>query len=217
MITSTQMKALEDFSEAQGISTLELMENAGREFAAAVKKKYDLNGKRIVIFCGTGNNAGDGFVIGRHLLNAQIPTQIFLIGQPSRLKQDVYINYRILKNVGVPIHKITAVNDFVWKTICRSTLIIDAIFGVGLNRNIEDPFYTVIDYLNRSKKLIVSVDIPSGLDGTTGKIFGICVKAKLTVTFSWPKKGFYYNEGPKYSGRIKVVDIGIPKPLMKKI
>ena len=97
------------------------------------------------------------------------------------------------------------------KDILKSGIIIDAIFGIGLNRNVGEPFRSIIEGLNAHSDKIISVDIPSGLDATTGKVHGFCVRACVTVTFSFAKKGLYLNEGPKYSGKIIVADIGIPR------
>ena len=97
--------------------------------------------------------------------------------------------------------------------IKKADVVVDAIFGVGLNRKIDEPIRSLIEAVNTHAKRIVAVDIPSGLDGTTGKIYGVCVKADTTVTFSFPKKGLGINEGPRNTGKVVVVDIGIPKKL----
>ena len=96
------------------------------------------------------------------------------------------------------------------KSIKRADLIVDAIFGVGLNRPIEEPFLAIINAINAQDSYVVSVDVPSGLDGTTGEIYGVCIKANVTVTFSYLKRGFLKKHGPLYVGRCVVVDIGIP-------
>jgi len=218
-VTVKQIQELDKIAiEQYGIPSIVLMENAGRAVAVEILSRLKgQHSKQVSIFCGIGNNAGDGFVVGRYLMNANIPVQIFLIGQPAQLKKDAYLNYQIFRKIGGSIYTITKINHFVKNKIQQSSLCVDAIFGVGLNRYIQEPFYTIIDYLNHSKKFIIAVDIPSGLNGTTGKIFGICVKAKLTVTFSLPKRGFYLHRASQYTGNVQVVDIGIPKSLMKRI
>ncbi len=198
--------------EKYGILSLVLMENAGRVVAQEVLKRLRNKRKSVVcIVCGRGNNAGDGFVVARHLLNAGIKTKIFLIGKESDLKPDAAVNYQILKRCG---YRIEVGEDVPSQQLSRADIMVDAIFGVGLNRPIEEPFKTVIETINKEAKYVVSVDIPSGLDGTSGKIYGVCVKADLTVTFSFAKKGFFKNEGPHAAGKIVVADIGIPRCLL---
>ncbi len=197
--------------EEYGVPSLILMENAGRLVAEEVRKAVrSKRSKEISVVCGCGNNAGDGFAAARYLLNAGLPVKVFLVDPSAAFKHDPLIHFQILKKMGASFSAIE--NEKVFRD---SSVIIDAVFGVGLNREIRDPFYSAIDRINRSKKKIIAVDIPSGLDATTGKTWGISVKADVTVTFSFAKKGFYVHEGPQQAGRIKVVDIGIPRIIMK--
>lgn len=192
--------------EKIGIPSLALMENAGRGVAQEVYKKLK-NRKRssVVIVCGTGNNGGDGFVTARYLYNWGLKPSIFLVGNPAQLKSDALANYRVAQNLGISFKK----------SVRSADLIVDAIFGVGLNRPIHEPYCGIIHAINTQGSYVVAVDVPSGLDGTTGEIYGICVKANLTVTFSALKKGFFKKHGPFYTGRHVVVDIGIPLWLSK--
>lgn len=204
--------------ERLGIPSVVLMENAGHGVARETLS-FLRNPKksRASVFCGIGNNAGDGFVAARHLIDEGVQTKVFLIGDYRKLKEDPAINYHILKKLRCPTRAIRRANKELLEDIKSSDVIIDAIFGIGLNREVIDPFKSVISILNSVQKPIVSVDTPSGLDGTTGKIYGICVKADMTVTFSLPKEGFFKNDGPKYCGKVVVVDIGIPEKLLQKI
>ncbi len=193
-----------------GISSLVLMENAGRSIAQEILKRLKGQQKKVVcVVCGLGNNAGDGFVAARHLLSAGIKTKIFLIGRESDLKNDAAVNCQILKKAGVPIFSVMQWDGILKRNLSQADVVVDAIFGVGLNRDIEEPFKSIIVKINQAAKNIVSADVPSGLDGTTGEIYGVCVKADVTVTFSFAKKGFFKNEGPKHVGKIVVADIGI--------
>ncbi|MDP8266998.1 MAG: NAD(P)H-hydrate epimerase [Candidatus Aceula meridiana] len=201
-----------------GIPSIVLMENAGRlaaEACAKILKKAE--GKRVCVFCGQGNNGGDGFVVARHLFNEGLKVKVFLIGSIAKLKNDPLLNYKILKKLKCPIKSIKGVNFEVLRNIKKSELIVDAIFGIGLNRDIGEPYKGIIESINKAKKKVVAVDVPSGLDSTTGKIFGVCVKATQTITFAVLKKGFSKNQGTKFSGRVVVADIGIPKALWKKV
>ncbi len=177
------------------------MENAGHGVAQEIYKKLKRRKKSsVVVVCGTGNNGGDGFVAARYLSNWGLKPRIFLVGDVAQLKTDALANYRVAKNLGITFKK----------SLRSADLIVDAIFGVGLNRPIQEPYYGIIHAINAQGSYVVAVDIPSGLDGTTGDIYGICVKADLTVTFSCPKKGFFKKQGSFYTGRQVVVDIGIP-------
>ena len=198
--------------EQYGIPSLVLMENAGCLVAGEVIRLVKrIKTPYVCVVCGLGNNAGDGFVVARHLWEAGIKTRVFLIGQGNRLKADAAVNYRILKKLKYDI--VETRHALSLRDIKKADIVVDAIFGVGLNREVASPFREAIEVLNTHAKEIIAIDIPSGLDGTTGKIYGVCVKAKTTVTFSFAKKGFFKNQGLKHTGRIIVVDIGIPKKL----
>lgn len=218
-VTVKQIQNLDRIAiEQYGVPSLALMENAGRSVAAEVIKRIGRVRKPIVcVVCGLGNNAGDGFVIARHLINAGIRTKIFLIGKGSRLKKDAEVNYRILKKLKYPIIEVGARRAVPLRDIARADVVVDAIFGVGLNREVREPFRSVIEAINGNAGKVVAVDTPSGIDATTGKIYGVCVKADATVTFSFMKKGFLKGQGPKHVGKVVVVDIGIPLRLKNKI
>lgn len=197
--------------EEYGIPSVVLMENAGRcvalEIIALLKKKKS---PFVSVFCGLGNNAGDGFVVARHLMGAGIKIKVFIVGKAEQLKADAALNCRILKKLRCPVKEINTVKEKAVRDAFKADIIVDAIFGVGLNREIFEPFSGVINELNKKAKYIVAVDIPSGLNGTTGKIHGICVKAGTTVTFSFVKKGFLKADGPGHTGKVVVADIGMP-------
>jgi ADP-dependent NAD(P)H-hydrate dehydratase / NAD(P)H-hydrate epimerase len=189
------------------------MENAGHGVAQEVCKKLKRREKSlIVIVCGTGNNGGDGFAAARYLYNWGFKPCIFLVGDITQLKTDALVNYRVAKNLGISVKPIDGLDTAFKRSVQSADLIVDAIFGVGLNRPIHEPYCGIIHAINTQGSYVVAVDIPSGLDGTTGGIYGICVKANLTVTFSALKKGFFKKHGPFYTGRHVVVDIGIPHP-----
>ncbi|MBN1869495.1 MAG: NAD(P)H-hydrate epimerase, partial [Candidatus Omnitrophica bacterium] len=150
------------------------------------------------------------------LLNHDIKVKIYIIGKAEKLKQDAAINYSILKKCGYAINEIISVTPGFTRDIKRCDCVVDAIFGVGLSREIKDPFKAVIDKVNDVAKAIIAVDVPSGLNATTGDVSGPCIKARQTVTFTFAKQGFLKKEGPAYTGKIIVVDIGIPKRLLNK-
>ena len=202
--------------EKYGVPSLALMENAGRSVAHVILKQVkNIRTPKACLVCGLGNNAGDGFVIARHLINAGIKVSIFCTGKASRLKNDAAVNYRILEKLKYPIYEAGGADPRPVRAIKNADIVVDAIFGVGLNREVSNPFRDAIETINKFAKKVVSVDIPSGLDGTTGKIYGVCIRANTTVTFTFAKKGFYKADVPKRTGKIEVVDIGIPVGLIK--
>jgi NAD(P)H-hydrate epimerase len=200
--------------ERCGIPSLALMENAGKAVAVeSVRLLKTVSRPRVVAVCGLGNNAGDGFVAARHLLNAGVPVKVFVVGSVSQLKNDAAVYARVLKNCRYPVVEIRGVTPDFRRDIRGADLVVDAIFGVGLNRAITGLFADVISALNESRKNILAVDIPSGLDGTTGDVYGACVKARETVTFAVMKKGFLNKAAARWTGRVIVADIGIPRKL----
>ncbi|MFH1541705.1 MAG: NAD(P)H-hydrate epimerase [bacterium] len=184
--------------EKLGLSSLILMENAGRSVAEIAITM----GKSFAVVCGVGNNGGDGLVAARHLLNAGCKVQVFLIGDPQKLKPDPKINYSILQKMGQKIE-----TDLPQQI--EADLIVDAIFGIGLETEVRASEQQIIRAINKSGKPVLAVDIPSGLDVDTGEVLGVAIKATKTVTFLAPKIGFALAQGPEYCGEVIVRDIGI--------
>jgi NAD(P)H-hydrate epimerase len=204
--------------EECGVPSLALMENAGRSVArAAIALIPEGRTPRITVVCGTGNNAGDGFVAARHIHNAGYAVTVVMIGSADRLKKDPMTYYRVLEKCQFPIMEAPTLDSTIQTLFTGSDVIVDAIFGVGLNRPIESPHKEFIEWINASPARVISVDIPSGLNGDTGEIYGVSVRADLTVTFMSPKKGFGTHKGKTCTGEVRVADIGIPRCLMEKI
>ena len=206
-------RAIEKF----GIPAILLMENAGYKASCiALDMLYRKKRKKVICVSGKGNNGGDGFVCARHLINKGIDTDIFLIGSSSELKKDAEINYKILMKMGKTIRFLNGKKDFytLKAKFAKAQLLIDAIFGIGLLGEVKEPYRSIIDLMNQSKKPILALDIPSGLNATTGKVVGACIKAARTVTFACPKAGFIKNDGPLYIGKLITADISIPKVLL---
>lgn len=217
-VTVKQIRELDRQAiEVYGVPSLALMENAGREVAREVARIRPSGKKRVCIVCGQGNNAGDGLVAARHLWNMGAGVDVILIGGSGQLKNDAAVNFSILKKCGYPVRETLQITPTVRRSLQKADVIVDAIFGVGLNREVCIPFREFIEAINAAKKFVIAVDIPSGLDGTTGEIHGVCIKAARTITFTFPKKGFFVRQGPKVVGTVKVVDIGIPEKLIRKI
>lgn len=194
--------------ERYSMPALLLMENAGRSVAESALNM--LRGKnRIAVVCGKGNNAGDGFVCARHLLAKGKKADIFLLNSPLDIKGDAEINLNILMRLG---KKPLQIGEYGLASLDFSEydLIIDAIFGIGVKGEVSGPIKEVITKINASKIPVLSIDVPSGLNADSGVVLGACIRAERTVTFVAIKRGLMMADGPKYAGKVTVVDLGIP-------
>jgi len=207
MITTQQMKELEDYAESQGISTLELMENAGKGLVEAVKKKFELpENTRVIVFCGNGNNAGDGFVAARYFAE-DFPVIVLFFGKKEKLPEEAQRNYEKLKN---PILVMEIKNKEELEKIHIQKelplLLIDALLGTGLKGEIREPMGMAMDLFNQLEGVKVAVDIPSGINPDTGERAEKVCEVDLIVSFHDLKAGL-----TSLRNKTVVVDIGIPK------
>ncbi len=211
------MKLLEDMAEEIGISKLILMENAGLELAKVIQKYYSkYKSKNILIVCGSGNNGGDGLVCARYLLEFADEITICLINIKGELKtNEIKKNWDSVEDIKkIKKVKIFQNNNFTEQfedEINKSDIIVDALFGTGLNGKLNEQVSFVINQINKSESSIVAVDIPSGLDPLDGSITNNVINAELTVTFHKRKTGLMKRYD--ITGEIVVVDIGIPPEL----
>ncbi|MBU0709907.1 MAG: NAD(P)H-hydrate epimerase [Candidatus Omnitrophica bacterium] len=210
VITSEQAKSIDTSArESFGISTLILMENAGIAVAEEAMKLMKPK-TPIAVICGRGNNGGDGFVAARQLLAKGISPEIYLAGKISDVQNEARVNLDIILKLKQKVFEVSEENlELVKKKISRCSLIIDALLGVGLQGRVRGIFCDLIEAINISQAFVLSVDIPSGLDGTTGVILGSCVRADKTVTFVARKSGMIAKHAKKLCGKIVVRDLGI--------
>lgn len=200
-----------------------LMENAGTKLAQAVQNMWNFReskvSRKIAVFCGKGNNGGDGFVAARHLVNSGFETMVFIIADPDSITGDAAINLEIIKNMDVPIKIIQDAShlDEVMPLLKESSLVVDAIFGTGLKGDVRGIAREVIQIINGLDVPVVSADIPSGICGSTGKVLGVAVKATKTVTFALPKIGLLLYPGAEYAGELITADIGMPTKLIESV
>lgn len=198
-----------------GIPGLVLMENAGLQVVQLIQKlRPDRNRSRVAIFCGRGNNGGDGFVIARHLRRLGYRVMIWALDQVSAYQGDAAVNYHILLRQGEAVFQMKENNplEFI-RNLEADDLAVDALLGTGLQRPVSGPLAEIIAALNSSAAEIVSVDIPSGVSAGTGEVLGAAVQAHYTVTFALPKRGLLLFPGAAHTGRLIVADIGIPAEL----
>ena len=198
-----------------GVPGVVLMENAGRGCAELIAEKLsEIEKPRVCIFCGTGNNGGDGFVIARHLLNRQFAVIVVICGDRGKIQGDAKINLDIIESLGLGIENIDVdtETDIEGRTAALAQdadMIVDAIFGTGLSGQLRDEYKRLIAAINSLGVPIVSVDIPSGLDCDTGKPLEVAIKANCTVTFAAVKKGFALGSARVQTGEIYVASIGV--------
>lgn len=216
LITPEQMRRIDrEAIEKIGIPGVVLMENAA--FQVSVKAAEILtrrNGRRVLVVAGSGNNGGDAFAVTRHLLSMGYSVCVYTLCPPDALRGDAAINANILKNMGFAMELLGPESLERFSQNCsEADLVIDGLFGTGLNRDVEGMALEAIDRMNRHAACILSIDIPSGIDGLTGRICGRCVRADYTVTFFLPKLGMVQYPAKAYLGELTVADIGIPYAL----
>lgn len=219
--------------EAFGIPILVLMENAGRAVAEAVLKVVGGVGhgkeREVVVVCGAGNNGGDGLVAARHLHNAGVKVTVLLVGAREKFmsagREAVGVNLGIVERMKVPVFEVTAGHAELRDVLVEASpevVLVDAIFGTGLTRKVEGVAAEVIRAMNASRKRIVAVDVPSGMDADTGMAAGggsvsaggeEVIHAMETVSMCGMKAGFAAGKG--FVGKVVVGDIGAPRELLE--
>lgn len=215
VVTPAQMGKIDRTTiNEYGIPSIVLMENAAIKVVEEIEKTLDvISCKKILIFAGKGNNGGDAFAVARHLFNKGADIIVYIVADRNSIKGDAAINLTILDKMGV--ETIEILEDTQLKTqLASADLIIDGIFGTGLKGKIKGIASQIINMINASSKTVISIDIPSGISGTTGEVSGTSIKANKTVTFAFPKVGLILYPGCEYAGELVVVDIGIPYKVM---
>ena len=218
IVKAAEMREIDRRASSEfGIPSIVLMENAGLRTVEIIEEYLGQSpGKKVTIIAGKGNNGGDGLVAARHLINAGVQVDIFILGEEDQLSPDAQINYRILANMGARFNILRdeAGLDLLMLSLLSSDLAVDAIYGIGFQGALKDFESRVISIINFSKIPVVSVDVPSGLEADTGKVHGEAVRASHTVTFALPKLGLLLSYGQEYVGTLTVADISIPLPLL---
>lgn len=207
LLSNNQMTEADRLAIASGISGATLMANAGRAVADVVAQRHPL-GTRVAIVAGPGNNGGDGFVAARRLAERGYPVRVLFHGDRERLKGDALQAAQNWKGTTECAHP---------DSLSNAQVIVDALFGAGLDREIEGEARALIDAINAHPAVVISVDLPSGINGSTGAVMGIAVKAAETVTFFRRKPGHLLLPGRLYCGRITLADIGIPASVLDTI
>jgi hydroxyethylthiazole kinase-like uncharacterized protein yjeF len=211
--TTEEMRAMDHYAtETLGIPDEILMENAGIAAYYALAGEMDIAGRRFAVFCGGGNNGGDGFVVARKIHSGGGIVKVFLLAGKNRYKGAARKNLDMLLNLPVDVRPVESVDD-VRSYILHANAVIDAIFGTGLDRDVEGLHREVIELINASGKPVFSLDIPSGVNGDTGRLMGTAIRAAATVTFGLPKRGNLLYPGFPCGGKLYVTHISFPPEL----
>ena len=210
-LTRNQVREIDRRSiEEFHIPGIVLMENAARAVTETAMRFLSGGGKSALILCGGGNNGGDGLAVARHLHNRGMDVHIGLTIAPEKYRGDALINWNINRAMDLPFSAITPGEI----AQSPSDLIIDAIFGTGLQQAPRAPFGEIIAAVRDLARPVLAVDLPSGMDCDTGNALGDCVAATVTVTFVAEKAGFANPAAKPFTGRIVVGDIGCPAELL---
>ncbi|PIU45329.1 MAG: bifunctional ADP-dependent NAD(P)H-hydrate dehydratase/NAD(P)H-hydrate epimerase [Ignavibacteriales bacterium CG07_land_8_20_14_0_80_59_12] len=228
IVTTEEMRSCDrEAIEAYGIPGLVLMENAGRAVAQAISESLDgVRGKAFLVFSGKGNNGGDGFAAARHLVNMGADVEVACLAKPDELSDDARRNYEVLEQMSQHSTRLRLLPAYARKPLAFRvdvSGIVDAIFGTGFKGEMAGWARGWVEHINSEqlfvsqKPLIVSIDIPSGVDADTGRIEGPAVRADLTVTLGLKKRGLLMNEGRVLAGCVVVGDIGIPSTVYERL
>ncbi len=206
LLNTEEMYATDAASIAAGVSGVELMEAAGRAVAQEVRRRYGVC--PVAVLCGPGNNGGDGFVAARYLVDAGWPVRLALLGEVSSLKGDA---------AAMAERWTGEVGSLEPGFIAEAGLVVDAVFGAGLERELEGAARQTIEALAASDLPVLAVDIPSGIHGDTGAVLGAAAAADLSVTFLPRKTGHVLMPGRAYCGNVVVADIGTPPHILEAL
>ena len=207
-----EMQLLDQYTMKKlGLPGIVLMENAGAAVVTEVMKDFPNRTTNIVVLAGGGNNGGDGFVIARRLIDFGYSVQLLLAVDEQNLKGDAKIHFEVYKERQLPVVKALSYD------MNQADIIIDALLGTGVQGEVREPFFSLINKVNNAKAFVYAVDVPSGVNANTGEVANIAVRANKTITFALPKKGFYLQQGPTFIGEIVVVDISVPTSLVQTL
>ncbi len=204
IVTPEDMGRIDRAAAASGLSSYGLMERAGQAVAAAALRRYS-GALRFAVLCGPGNNGGDGYVAARALADAGATVAVHALGDPAALKGDAAIAFAAFQG------SVARLSDYAPRT---GDVVIDALFGAGLSRDVSDDVAGVIDAVRRASVAVLAVDLPSGVDGRTGQVRGAAFEAEATVTFVCRKPGHVLLPGKTLSGALEIFDIGIPSRVL---
>jgi len=219
-LTREQSRRIDEIAISQyGFTGLVLMENAGRG-ACDVLLEFDPRPRQVAILCGKGNNAGDGFVLARHLHICGIDAKVLLLAPPQDLQGDALANYTVLKHTEVEIVDLSQSDSLLEELVAHAagaSWLVDALLGTGATGAPREPYDEAIHWMNAQDTKRLALDVPSGLDCDSGVAADPTVRAGLTCTFATAKVGFDQAGAAEYLGEVRVVSIGVPAELVEGI
>ncbi len=192
-----------------GLPAQVLMDHAGKAVADETIKLLTNKKKKIAVFCGPGNNGGDGLAAARWLYHYGEMVEVFFVGNLDSASLETRLNFAIIENLHIPVQKVQDNWPSLKDQIRYFNVVIDALLGTGSHGQIQGLYKKIIDDLNVSGVNIISIDIPSGLNADTGQALGSCIAAAVTVTLGFPKIGFSQPAAKKYTGKVIIADIGL--------
>lgn len=224
VLTGAEARAFDGRLISRGVPGVVLMENAGRGATEVILREakeggLPSSGLRVVVLAGPGSNGGDGFVVARHLLSRGMAVDVLLLGDAGRLVGDAKAMAVAFRAVGGVVTTVTGGVD-VGARVAGAHVIVDALFGTGLDRPLEGAAAEVVATINgvgAASTLTVALDMPSGVHADTGATLGVAVQARATATFAFPKRGLLTPAGAARAGRLHVVDLGVPSALAPEV
>jgi len=219
LVTAGTMRAIDEHAiKTMDIPGIDLMEQAGLGTARVLERVAGLaEGARVVVVCGKGNNGGDGFVIARDLVSRGAAVRVFLIGTADDVSGDARVNLDLLADEDLTELTAPAHLPELVESMASCDAVVDAVFGTGFEGAPRGLSANVLPLINASGRPVLSVDVPSGLNATTGAVEGECVSADWTCTMALPKRGFFVASGPDVVGELFVIDIGIPREAIEAV
>jgi len=215
LMTASQMRAMDaEAINVLGVPSTLLMTNAARHVADAALELLDQNGGSAAVFCGPGNNGGDGVAAASRLLKKGVRVRAFLVGSREKMTPDTTEMERRLQEDGGVLEDFRDAAD-IESYVSHCDVIIDALFGIGLNSELRGDALDAVRLINASAARVVSADIPSGVETDTGRILGDAVRADITVTFTFAKPGQFIEPGCTCCGSVRLAEIGIPQKLVR--
>jgi len=209
ILSATQMQLLDKCTMFGGITSRELMERAGREFFRYFQK-INTSNKKVLIVVGNGNNGGDALVVARYLKRAKRSYTLLFLKNPQQFQGELAFQFSLLNES----------KYFIWPQVSglpTCDVIVDGLFGTGLSRSPSGLIRKLISWLKSLDSPIYSIDMPSGFDANKGRPYQFCVRAHQTITFEYPKKGFFNPKYKSYVGKIAVVSIGLDKKCVSEL
>jgi NAD(P)H-hydrate epimerase len=213
--TAGQLREIDRLAvEAYGMHSLQLMENAGAGAASQIARY--IIGRKAIVVCGKGNNAGDGFVVARHLQTFDFDVTVLLLHEVDSLSVDALHNYKTIAAAGMRIIPIGPDVDQHFSNLSPNDVVIDAMLGTGSKLPLRQPMRSLIEFANQRDVKRIALDIPTGLDADTGECDAGCFRADYTMTFAAYKQAFRHDHTKQYTGHIELISIGIPKSLLQR-